>query len=347
MNYFNLADCLNYDCVFNFNLGNRSTGKSFAHKKRAIDVYSKTKGKFVYIRRTQKNLDEFAPTFFHDISEKYPASWDMMYKNGKFLMTFDKNVKEPEYEVCGYAFSVAGLHNVKSAVLRNVKTILFDEFIPDDLRYSHPADIFYEPRALVGIYMTVARDYGKVIDNEVRVYCVSNFVSMFNPYFTYFGVDLTGRTRYVDKERSIYARLDFNTAVAEEIRNSKAGAFISSTDYGAYALENKALKDSERHVLDKVGNPMPLFSVWCNGDWYTVCSDNTPRIIVRAMFDPSLPRRYRLGSGGDESIPWMDKQTIDWLKRAYRGDVVYYDKQRTKNMFGGPFEIWVDKPLRT
>ena len=347
MEYHNMADCLNHNCVFNFVTGNRSTGKSFAHKRHALNMYRQKGGKFIYLRRTEKVLDESCPTFFDDIQVKFPGMWGMQYKAGKFQLTRDKTVEKPDWEDCGYAFSISGLHNVKSTVLRGVKTIFFDEFLPDDLRYSHPADIFYEPRALLNIYMTVARDIGKVIDDDVRVYCVSNLVSKFNPYFTYFGIDLTGRTRYVDQKRSIYARIDFNDGIAQEIRNSKAGAFISSTDYGEYALENKALKDSIRHVLPRVGNPLPIFSVWCNGEWYTVCSDNEPRVIIRRMFDPSLPRRYRLGSGGDESIPWMDKQTTDWIKRAYRGDIVYYDCEKTKNMFGGPFEIWVDKPLRS
>lgn len=346
MNYFNLADCLNYDCVYNFTTGNRSTGKSFAHKKRCVDVFTKTGGTFVYIRRTEKVLDEWANTFYADIGVKFPSSWDMKYKAGRFYFTYNKHEEKPVWELCGYGFSIATLHNIKSGVLKNVKTIFFDEFLPDDLRYSHPADIFFEPRALISVYLTAARGVGKVIDEEVRVYCVSNLVSKFNPYFTYFGVNLTGRTKYVDKERSIYARIDFNQSVADEIRNSKAGAFIASTDYGAYALENTALRDSVRHVLKKAGNPYPIFSVWCNGDWYTVCSNQDPKIIIRQMFDPSLPRRYRLGSGGDEEIPWMDKQTIDWLKRAYKADIVYYDSEKSKNMFGGPFEVWVDKATR-
>lgn len=338
MQYFNLADCLNADCIFNFITGNRSSGKSFALKRHLVKSYRERGKRFVYIRRTLENLKQAAPEFYTDIKYKFPASCDMKYKAGRFYWTEDKDAEEVEWEVCGYAFQIGGMHNVKSTPLENIGNILFDEFIPDDLRYSHPGDIFFEPRALLSIYMTVARGYKKVIDEGVRVYCLSNMVTRFNPYYTYFGVNLTGKLRHRDLKRSVYAVIDLNRTISEEIKNSKVGALLSETDYGAYALENEALQDDARHVLKKV-NPKayPIFSLFCNGEWYTACIDDV-NLVFRQMFDPSLPRRYRMGIGGDENIPWIDKYTSDWIRRFYQLDQVYYDCQKTKNMVGGPFE---------
>lgn len=345
MRYFNLADALNSDCMIRLICGNRSSGKSFAVKRRCMQLYFQSKKRFIYIRRTKTALQQACPTFFNDISIKFDPDYRMEYKGNKFYIYRESErqrsilTKTPfNKEVCGYAYSIEELKNIKSVVFPNIGVIMYDEFIPDDLRYSHPQDIFFEPRSLLNIIMTAARGINKVFDDTVECYCISNFVSRYNPYYTYFGVDMTGRTRVVDKKNSVYAIIDTNTYVSEEIVNSKLGNMLMNTDYGQYAVDNVALKDNPRHVLDKCGNPAPVFQLYSMGDWFAACVAKPPALIFRKMLDKDLKAKYRFGFGGDFELPWIDNPTVKWIKNWYDRDLVYYDSQRTKNIIGGAFE---------
>lgn len=345
MNYFNLADAINSDCLIRMICGNRSSGKSFAVKRRCMQLYFKDRRRFIYIRRTKTALSQACPTFFTDISVKFDPDYRMEYKGNKFYVYRESERQRASEanrtftkDICGYAYSIEELKNIKSVVFPNIGVIMYDEFIPDDLRYTHPNDVFFEPRSLLNIIMTAARGINKVFDDTVECYCISNFVSRYNPYYTYFGIDMTGKSRVVDKKNSVYAVIDTNTYVSDEIAASKLGNLLKNTDYGMYALDNVALKDDPRHVLAKVGNPTPILQLYSMGEWYAACLANPPALVFRKMLDKDLKRRYRFGLGGDFEIPWLDTATTKWIRGYYDLDNVYYDSQRTKNIIGGAFE---------
>lgn len=345
MEYFNLADAINSECMIRLICGNRSSGKSFSVKRRCMQLYFKQNRRFIYIRRTKTALAQAGPTFFGDISIKFDPDYRMEYKGNKFYIYRESERLRTQSEggaikkeICGYAYSIEELKNIKSVVFPNIGVIMYDEFIPDDLRYTHPNDLFFEPRSLLNILMTAARGINKVFDDTVECYCISNFVSRYNPYYTYFGVDMTGRNRVIDRKNSIYACIDTNTYVSQAIANSKLGNLLKNTDYGEYALDNVALKDDPRHVLSKIGNPRPVVQFYTMCDWYCACLANPPALIFRKMLDKDLKRRYRLGYGGDFEIPWIDIETTKWVRSFYDRDIVYYDSQRTKNIIAGAFE---------
>ena len=65
--YWDIDRTLTHNALFYVIVGNRSGGKSFGCKKRAIKNFITKGEQFMYVRRYEKDLKDSAPTFFDDI----------------------------------------------------------------------------------------------------------------------------------------------------------------------------------------------------------------------------------------------------------------------------------------
>lgn len=319
--YYNGADILNADEPINFCVGNRSAGKSYYWKRYCVKRFIQAGEQFIYIRRRQADIDMAMPTFFEDIGNEFPG-WHMEYKAGVIYLGFEDENVSP----VGYAFALSMLHKVKSMPLEKVVNIIYDEFIPDNGQYLKPTDPAFEPQMLLSLYMTVARGYNKPIRDEVKIICIANLVSMYNPYFSFFGIDMTDKKKF--HGQGVFCELFKNNAVSDEIRKSKIGAVLDNTRYGEYALDNKALADSNRHVIDKIPlNVRPWFCLYVY-NWYMFLCDDLGRLYVRLGYDKTMKYKYFI-------IPPPDDNTA----QNFRGDVVkacraYYDRDAVYYLTG-------------
>lgn len=342
MNYYNTARALNSGAWLIVSLGNRSTGKSFAWKKHCVRNFLKNGERFIYLRRNFNDIELAIPTWFDDISSKFPG-WRMEFRKNAFHLIKGKDDEKRDY-ICGYGFSLTTVSKLKSIPLSDVTTIFFDEFIPDDLSYLRKDEPFFEPELLLSLYMTVARGYKKVVRENVKLVCVANVVTRYSPYFSYFGVKFKGINEWsYNKDTGVYSEIIYNEQVANEIKASKAGGFIATSRYGQYALGNIALRDDDYHVLNTKTFPglHPMFSVYANG-WY-VCLDNLEhnQVIFAKQTDRNAKRKYRLTPSYIDNvndIPWLPKETAKFIRRMYEIDGLYYDSAETKSNIGGFFE---------
>ena len=55
---------LTYNCTFNFVIGDRGGGKSFGTLYFVINRFKKAGEQFIYLRRTERELDDAKPTLF-------------------------------------------------------------------------------------------------------------------------------------------------------------------------------------------------------------------------------------------------------------------------------------------
>ena len=74
--------------------------------------------------------------------------------------------------------SVSTFSNIRGNAYPNINLVVFDEFCPEDRRYPHNAHT-----GLLSITKTILS--GK---EDAKVYCLSNYVSVANPYFVGFGI---------------------------------------------------------------------------------------------------------------------------------------------------------------
>lgn len=330
--YYNGGHILNNGCFISMSVGNRSTGKSFYFKRQCIRKYMKTGRKFIYLRRMAEDIKQCMPTWGDDIMECFPGYYIEHKKNAIYLCKGEG--ENATKEICGYTTYLRGVSRLKSVPMVDIDLIFFDEFLPDDNRYLEKSMPFYEPEMLMSLYLSVARGYKQVIRPEVQIICVANNISMFNPYFTYFHVDLSHNSKF--KHAGVYAERWMNEAIANEMKQTHVGKFLTGTKYGDYALDNIALHDVQSHISKPPAKATQVMSVYF-ADWYSVFSHNAA-LYVRKSYDPSFPRKYKLADiKTEETIPWLQGDILRAVQAVGKNDQIYYDSMSTKSIFAGIF----------
>lgn len=227
--YYDINKTLSKQRLFNFVLGARGCGKSFAFKRKAVDNFLKRGEQFVYIRRYETELPAAEMrNFFDDIAEYYPDT-DFRSYNGLFRIN---------KQVAGWYIPLSKATMLKSVPFPNVTLIGFDEFIIEvgAIRY-----LPNEVRAFLECYSTISRD------RDIPVLFLSNSISSTNPYFIYFDIKMEpGQTTKLTEFISVeYLSLQ---AFSEHMKSTKFGKLVAGTAYGEYAHENKFLLDTEDFI---------------------------------------------------------------------------------------------------
>lgn len=335
--YYNGASVLNANCPINFSSGTRSSGKSFYWKRYCVSRFLEHGEQFIYIRRTDEDIKNATSSFFDDISVKFPGK-GMTYASRKFYIGDLVDGELQDAQICGYAFPLSSLHKIKSVVLSKVNTILFDEFLPEDNRYLHPADPSFEPMQLMSLYMTVARGVGRPIREEVKIICISNMVTKYSPYYTYFGIDLTKKQKGVFN--NVYAECVINNDTNAEILNSKFGQILEGTSYGDYALSNDALFDDEYHIINKIPREArPWICLRIRDKWYMGLY-SPDGLFFDERYDKTLRLKYSFAPSGLDkeelsAIPMFCGEVQKICRKYAEQDRVYYRTGRAKQAISG------------
>ena len=133
--FWDLPKTLTHNRLFNVIVGNRGGGKSYGAKKRAIDNFIKKREQFGYIRRYKDDLKQPMIQFFKDIEMAYPEYEFKTDANHFYirLRTEDKNQSWKEEDIAGYGFILSTANNKKSISYPNITTLIYDEFLIDEL----------------------------------------------------------------------------------------------------------------------------------------------------------------------------------------------------------------------
>ena len=334
--YYNGVRLLNAQCPINFSIGNRSAGKSYYWKRYCIKRFLNNGEQFIYLRRHVNDVDMAMGSFFEDIGHEFPVYSFVREKFCCYLIKLNETGEEIDRKLCGFCFALSILHKLKSMPFENVCTIFYDEFIPENMRYLKPLEPTYEPSLLLSLYLTVARGYKRVIRDEVRIICVANMVTMFNPYFSFFEIDLTKQDHVI--KNNVYAEKIMQEGVSKEIRESKIGAILERTTYGAYALDNIAYNDNNSHVLPRPRTARQWYALYAF-DWYTSYFDDNGNVYFDKTYDPSLTRKYKLCNLPDcnDAIPWFKGDIMKVMKQLMEQDKIYYCTMEVKAALAGYF----------
>ena len=229
--FYDPAGLLSQRTNFNFIIGNRGGGKTFGFKKICINRFKKKKQQFIWVRRYQTEIDTLTD-FWADISPFFPED----------VLTVEANKCYINGELAGYLVALSTSMKLKSVAYPLVTTIVFDEFIIDKGRMTYLRN---EAQLFLEFYETVAR----LRDNVFAVF-VGNAISITNPYFTYFKVKPMLNQRFT-KKNGITIEFYFNEEFINQKLNTKFGQLIENTDYGAYNMRNKFLRDSESYIAER------------------------------------------------------------------------------------------------
>lgn len=255
--YWDSQNAKSRDCLFNFILGARGTGKTYRKKIDCINDFLKSGSQFVYMRRYKEEF-RLISNFFDDVQDAYPDH-EFKYYQGKFYI---------DEEVCGFTMALSTAKVLKSVSFHKVKTIIFDEFIVDKGYIRYLPD---EVTNFLEAYSTIARL------RDVKVWFLSNAISVTNPYFIYFGIDMPYGSNFKVKD-DILIEIVTDDEHANAAKATRFGKMIKDTDYGAYAIDNKFLRDSSTFVEKKPKTSVYRFTLSYKGKEYGVWLDRTTGI---------------------------------------------------------------------
>lgn len=251
--YWDIKKPLSYNALFNFIVGARGVGKTFGTLSYCIENYNKNKRKFIYLRRYQNELDETFPTIHRPLTEKF-IEYDLGTKGKDFKIND---------ETAGYGCALSTSLKLKSQSFPDVTDIIFDEFIIDTGKVSYLKN---EVQMFLEFYETIART------RDVRVWFISNALTITNPYFIYFNIQLPYQ-KEISCKNDILIQICKNKEYADFKKQTRFGKIVEGTQYAKYAFDNEFLKDNYDFIEKKSANSKFEFIIIFKSVWYGVWID--------------------------------------------------------------------------
>lgn len=317
--FWDIHPCLTYDSLFNFIVGNRGGGKTYGSKKFCIERFLKYGEQFVYVRRYKTELKRIN-TFFDDILDEFPDHELKVNKSGEFYIDGQK---------AGFSIPLSTAKIEKSVPYPKVRTIIFDEFIIDKGNYKYIAD---EVTAFLELYETIARM------RDVRVLFLSNALTITNPYFLYFDLQLPyGKKNIWYKDEKLVELVAKDSFIAKK-KQTRFGKVISGTPYGDYAIENKFLRDSDTFIEKKSGQCSFICSLVYNGMTYGIwMSYAQGKVWMSYDYEKSNINRYALTKEDHTPNTVLLKslkhsRSFGIFEQAFTNGYLYFENMNIKNI---------------
>lgn len=268
--YWSINKLLTYNAMINIIIGERGVGKSYSTKKHVVKKAIKTGRKFIYMRRYETELDlmltnQNEEPFFKDIGKdkdfegiEFDIQNKVAYANGKEI---------------GYFMALSRQAHYKSIPYNDADFIIFDEVFIQSNRYL---------KNEVTQFLEFIETVGRLRD--IKVFLLSNFISIANPYFMAFDLSLPyGKDVKLFKDGTIAVCYIKNEKYRAVKRETKFGKLIKNTAYERYAIDNEALNDSNAFIRKKSRGSYHMFNIVINGNSYGVWKDTNKNILVVSL----------------------------------------------------------------
>lgn len=171
-------------CMFGLCLSDRSDGKTFDIKFRALENYDLNKTQTVYLRRVKTEITQkMYSTFYNEVInvEKYNYLTSKYEFRGEKTAIKIREKGTKEWDTLIYLVPLTMSGKLKSQIdVQRITEIDYDEFIPLDGRYLQD-----EMSLLLEFYKSIDRDR-----YTTQLLIFGNKVTPFNPLFDYFNIDL-------------------------------------------------------------------------------------------------------------------------------------------------------------
>jgi hypothetical protein len=316
--YYDPQKLLSYNRVLNFVIGARGIGKSYAWKKHPIKRFLKYGEQIVYIKRYKSDLKKIG-TYFNDIAHEFPEH-EMKVKG------YDLFIDGKQY---GWAIPLSMWQSMKSNAFPGVTTIIFDEFLREKDKSSYMPN---EVDALLNLMDTVFRNR-----ENIRCVCLSNSVSIVNPYFLYFDLVPDIKKRFNAYE-SIVVEIPDSKDFSEERRKTKFGKLINGTGYGEMSLDNEFVNDSNVFIEKRTPESKYKFSVIYKGLRMGVWVDVGRSIMYLSdAYDPSDKNVYALTTDDLKEntlliIGWKKHYHLLKMVSAFKKGVLRFENQTIRTI---------------
>lgn len=318
--YYDYNKILSYNAFINFLIGERGVGKTYGASKFVIKQFINKGEEFVYIRRYKSELAKAVPEFFKSIisNDEFP-NHKLTTKGNKFII---------DDKIAGYSFSLSTAQSLKSTNFPKVKNIIFDEFIIEEGQNHY---IKNEVENFLGMIESISRM------KDVRIFMLANAVTITNPYFIYFNINLPYNSDIKTyRDGLILVQYMNNPEYRKAKSETKFGKLTEGTEYSKYAIENNFRLDNKNFIEKKTGTSRcsfgikykdVLYGIWFDfneGKIFVSNDINTTQIFACTLSDHT-PNTMLLSSMRDYTC-WKT-----FIKNYKLGNV-YYENVKIKNM---------------
>lgn len=319
--WYDIGETISHNCLFNFVIGSRGCGKTYAAKKRAVKLFLERGHQFVYLRRYQEELQETAESYFNDIiiNNEFPDT-TIEYRAGTYYIN-----DAP----AGYAMALTKAKDYKSISYPLVYFIIFDEFLIEDNGYARY--LKNEVKQFLNFYMSIDRYRG------CTVFFLANSVTMINPYTLYFKLSLPYGSNIVQKGDKLLQLVQDEDFIRER-KETRFGKLIEGTEFAEYAIENKFTMDNKSFIMKKTEKSHYYFTFVYMNNAYGVWIDyREGKMFVSENVDPSCLMVYSLTVDDHQPNTMLLKQ----INKAvlfknfidnYKLGNVYFESQKIKNI---------------
>lgn len=276
--YYELSKILSYNAFLNFLIGERGVGKTYSSSKFVTKQFIKKGYEFVYIRRYKTELSKSIPQFYEALNKNIGLDLEPELKGHNLYTKGNKFYVDDK--IAGYGLTLTTAQDFKSTNFSRVKYIIFDEFIIEEGQKHYLKN---EVENFLGLIETIARM------NDVVILMLGNAVTVTNPYFLYFDINLPyGNDIATYKDGLILVQYMRNEAYREAKKVSKFGKLVDGTEYSSYAIDNNFRLDNKNFIEKKTGTSKIAFSFKYRENIYGVWFDyNEGKIFVSNDYDPN------------------------------------------------------------
>ena len=249
--YLNMPGIADEGYPFTFVVSGRGFGKTYG----ALDDVKENDIPFMYMRRTQTQLDmctieDFSPfkTLNHD--KGWNVKLKKLQKNSVFFTENPEGIK-----IHGYACALSTVANLRGFDASDIERIIYDEFIPE----KHEKPIKNEADVLWNAYETMNRNRELTGRKPIQLLCLANSNELANPIFESLGLiriadkmNKTGNECYRDDNRGIMLIMPSRSAIGEKKRNTALYRLTKGSEFSQMALDN-SFRINRQHIA-----PRPL-----------------------------------------------------------------------------------------
>lgn len=326
--YFSARHILSKGATINCAFSDRSDGKTFDCKLRALEDYRDHRHVTLYVRRWKTEMDEtFYMTFFDEVLRqecgKPFRKWE--FKHSKSGV----KVKLPESEewdnlILFMPLTMSGKKKSQfNGIYHRIFMIDYDEFFPLDGQY-----IKGEVTSLLELWKSVDRDR-----EVVQIMVLGNKITPFNPIFDYFNIrlSLTKDKIRTYRDDTLAVQIYSNKEHREKRKEGKFAKLVSGTPYEAYdqggILNMLDLKIKSRTGMDY------LFSFKSETGEGSIWYKNGQFVISEyKRLDGQVITDKAYNTGRDEYVVKLTS-IANMFRRAYQTGNLYFENENAFNKF--------------
>jgi hypothetical protein len=219
----------------------------------------------------------------------------------------------------------------KSSAFPLVWLIIFEEFIIEENGFTHY--LKNEVNIFLGFYMSIDRYRG------CKVFFLGNNYTMFNPYTTYWNLNLPYNSNIVKakKGKIILEMVNDAEFIAERMKTD-FGQLVEGTPFAGYAIQNKSPIDNDTFVMKKTEKCSYYFTFKYDGELYGVWVDySIGKFFVSKDIDPCFKMVYSitLDDHTPNTLLLKSSNKSVYFKtfiQSYKDGNVYFESMKIKSV---------------